>query len=167
MEGCYFGGCSKGTKQAQQNLRGGMSSAGSTQDNTFHTVSHQRRRNVKKRIGTAAVSDGGHDASGSFRGVERRVWLYLNRIPRTVTAEAIKDYIKKKPTFDSIEVSVTELPTGPSQNKCFVVAAPFQKKDLMYQPDFWPCGVGVKRFDFKRHPDYVGNSRGPQPSSFA
>lgn len=74
-------------------------------------------------------------------------------------------HIKMKPTFDLLEVSVRELPTTQDQNKCFVVSAPFHKKDVMYRPDFWPRGVGVKRFDFKRHADYDRSNSDRQPSA--
>lgn len=106
----------------------------------------------KKNLGTGESLEEG-DPSG-FSGIDKKVWIYVYRCKRVCKAEDIKQYIHKKPGFDEVQVDVQELSTNDKQNKCFVVSAPFDKKDIMYKPDFWPRNVGFKRFHFKKFKDY-------------
>lgn len=90
------------------------------------------------------------DAKTGFSGTERKVWLYVNRINNNVTAENIVQYLKNKPNHHEVEFIVRELPGNPKALKRFVIAAPFELKDEMYSKEFWPTGVGVKRFSFDK-----------------
>lgn len=109
-------------------------------------------RSITKQLGT------NEDDSNGFDGVGRKVWLYLYRIQTAVTIEKIYNYIRAKPGFNELNVDVKELPTTETQNKCFVVTAPYEKKTLMYDPSFWPKNVGIKRYDFRRQKNYNQNS---------
>lgn len=57
--------------------------------------------------------------------------------------------------MSNCEIEVKELDGDPRLNKRFLVSAPFSKKDIMYDPSFWPEGVGVKRFEFTRHKEFM------------
>lgn len=111
-----------------------------------------RGTGFKKALGTGEEEDE-VDSSG-FSGIEKKVWLYIYRCKSSCKAEDIKGYISRKPGFEKIIVGVNELVTGDSKNKCFVVSGPFQKKEEMYRPNFWPRNVGFKRFDFKKFKEY-------------
>ena len=67
----------------------------------------------------------------------------------------ISDYIRGKSGFNEIEFAVKELPGEPNNLKRFVVSAPYTKKDDLYDPGFWPMNVGIRRFDFRRHRDFM------------
>lgn len=58
------------------------------------------------------------------------------------------NYMAKKLSKEANEFVVNELPTKEGGNKCFMVGADFALKDDLYRSDFWPNGVGFKRFDF-------------------
>lgn len=90
-----------------------------------------------------------------FTGASRRVWLYIYRVKRTATEETIKKYISSSNGFENLEVTVKEIPTTENQLRRYVVTAPITKKEEIYKPEFWPCGVGVKRFDFTKHKDFL------------
>lgn len=118
---------------------------------------HQRKKQYRKRLGNAETSP---DAElNGFSGGERKVWLYLNRVRRHVNEGMIADYIKEKQGFQGVNVGVKELPGDPGKLKCFVVTAPLDKKDELYDPSFWPRGVGIKRFVFSKHQDFLKSSR--------
>lgn len=112
-----------------------------------------RKRKQRKRIGTAAPTECVVAEGVAFLGVEKKAWLYINRVQRHVTEDIILAYIKNSPSFQNTTVGVRELPTVAHQNKCFAVCAPFHKKDELYDVNFWPRGVGVKRLDFGRYRD--------------
>lgn len=121
-------------------------------EDSFGLQRHQKKR-VKKRLGTHEQSP--EENSSGFSGGDRKVWLYVYRVRRHVTPNIIMEYIKKKPEFISLEVGVRELPSDPNKLKCFVVTAPLSLKDKMYDSDFWPQNVGVRRFDFNKHRDFL------------
>ena len=102
-----------------------------------------------KTLGTANVTN------NDFSGAEKKVWLYLYRIKNNATAQKITDYILKQESFKNEKVMVKEIPGESTKLKRFVVTAPFSKKDELYDPGFWPSGVGIKRFDFGRHREFI------------
>ncbi|KAG5867076.1 hypothetical protein JTB14_034986 [Gonioctena quinquepunctata] len=116
----------------------------------FKTI--QRKRRKAKRLGTGAV-----EANQEFGGEERKVWLYINRVKRSATAEMVKKYMEKKSGFEKENIEVRELPTNENRLKAFVVTAPLSRKDELYDRSFWPNYVGINRFDFNRHKDFLQN----------
>lgn len=121
-------------------------------DEGYQTVVNKRRYKYKKRLGTGGTAG---DQVGDFAGGDRKVWLYLHRVKRTATEKIITDFIKNKPGFEQEKVTVRELPTDEDKLKCFVVTAPLERKDDMYDRSFWPNHVGIKRFDFKKHRSFL------------
>ena len=119
-------------------------------DETWKDV--KRKNRPQRTLGTAK------GVNLPFGGVEKRVWLYLYRIQNSATDIKIKKYIKEKEKFKEQNVIVKEIPGEPSKYKRFVVTAPFSAKDDLYEPDFWPENVGVKRFDFTRHREFLKNN---------
>lgn len=79
------------------------------------------------------------------------MWLLLSRVKRKVTENDIKSYLIKKPGCEDTEFVIKEIETDISQNKCFMFGAPFIMKDSVYGRGFWPKGVGVERFNFKKY----------------
>ncbi|CAG9770267.1 unnamed protein product [Ceutorhynchus assimilis] len=88
------------------------------------------RRRYKKRLGNAQPL-----TNSNFVGGDRKVWLYLYRVKRECDENAILRYIKTKDGFENLLITVRELPTDQNKLKCFVVTAPLQKKDTMYDPN--------------------------------
>lgn len=157
---------SKSSKQTPNpieftNIKPKPQSNGANQDNegTFKEVNYRRNRltstnkQPRKNLGTAKLNE--NDRSAGFAGVERRVWMYLYRIKNHVKAETIKEYIQKHEDFHNCKIDVHELEGDPNYNKRFLVTAPIDKKDSLYDTSFWPEGVGIKRFDFRRHKEFL------------
>lgn len=123
-------------------------------DGQWKTAGNRRGKIRHKRIGTAEVSE--KDKTQGFVGSERKVWLYINRVMNHVKPENIRDFIVKKQGFERVNIGIKELqnnsPSGHTSSlKSFVVTAPLEKKQEMYREDFWPIGVGVRRFSFKTY----------------
>ncbi|CAH0558592.1 unnamed protein product [Brassicogethes aeneus] len=113
-----------------------------TQNVNNYTLVQSKKK--KKNLGT-------NESSSGFVGVEKRVWIYFHRIQRTVTKTNIESFIKDQPGLLDSDINVKELPTSETQNKCFVLDAHFDLKDKLYDPSFWPKGVGIKRYRFDKH----------------
>ena len=116
---------------------------------TVKTNKSNRRPKPPKRLGTAKVSN------SEFCGTVKKVWIYLYRINNTATEQKIKEYITKSESFKEEKLTVKEIPGNPDKPKRFVVCAPFSKKDELYNPEFWPENVGIRRFDFQKHQTFL------------
>lgn len=115
----------------------------------FQEVKYKKRRYVKKRIGTGNVTQ--EENQVGFSGADRKVWLNIYRVKKHVTENMIVEYIKKQAGFEGENVEVKELLTASKATKSFLVTASFKKKDKMYDPDFWPENVGIRRFKPELH----------------
>lgn len=93
-----------------------------------------------------------------FTGGERRVWISLYRVLKTATSEIVHNYIKSKEGFQDVRIIVKEITVPEDQLKSFVVVAPLSKKDDLYNTEFWPKNVGIRRFDFNKHRDFINNT---------
>lgn len=111
----------------------------------------QRRKNnanVKQRYRkNTKIGEG--EKTDEMAATEKRVWLFISRIKRHVTADNVKAYMAKQLDQGVQDFIVRELPTGEQRNKCFMVGADYHHRDEMYKATFWPAGVGFKRFDFQ------------------
>ena len=155
----------KEKKATRENLRVGIEditdmrkggekpSAQNTPENEFTLVTNKRKARVQtKRIGNANNEQG---KEHSFEGTASRLWLYLYRVKETTQEDNILKFIESKPGFQEASIVVKEIPSDAGHLKRFVVAAPLQKKDEMYSREFWPPGVGISRFDFRRHRGFL------------
>lgn len=124
----------------------------------FKTVTYKQKRQKNGNRNNICHGTNMSEDESSFKGVDKKLWLYVYRVPRQVTENNVINFISKKPSFKNLKIDAKELPTNENQNKVFLVTAPFEKKEEMYQPDFWPKGVAVKRFDFNRQKRYNQNS---------
>lgn len=111
----------------------------------FTVVTYKKKKTAKKNFG--------ENDTENF-GVERKIWLYLYRIKRDVTAEKIANYFKNHTNFRNAAVTVKELPTNPSQNKCFMFGIDFEYKTEIYKPSTWPKHVAYRRFNFHKYNQY-------------
>lgn len=92
----------------------------------------------------------GEDSEGNFKSENPRVWMFLHRVQKDVNEKHILEYLKKQTGKLDKDFSVKELRTNEgSRYKQFMVAADFEWKSRFYEPNFWPRGIGFKRFDFK------------------
>lgn len=136
------------TDSEKENQRRGLHE---NDDEEGFTKFHSRKRRVlKKRLGTESVTE--EQERNGFVGIDRKAWLYINRVRSHVTADIVKEYINRKPGFENETIEVQELSLNDKRGiKSFLVKAPLRRKDELYQPDFWPMNVGIKRFNFNMY----------------
>lgn len=79
---------------------------------------------------------------------------------RKSTEQKIKEYIVNKPGCKEEDFTVKEIPTSENRLRRFLVTAPFNMLEKIYATDFWPEGVGIRRFDFVKHKDFLSELGG-------
>lgn len=122
------------------------------EEEDFKIVTYRKksRRPAKKFYG---------ENEDSEFAISRKVWLYLYRIKRHITAERIKGFITKQPKFRDADICIKELPTQESQNKCFMFGIDWDLRGDIYNPSSWPRSMAFKRFDFTKYNKYNKQSR--------
>lgn len=107
-------------------------------------------------IGTASTDDES-DFAGKSEREDKKVWLFISRVKDHVSEDKIKMYIKKKTKIENSELTDNEIiikhiptvyDTIRKDCKCFQVGIKFDRKDIVYQDNFWPKGVAFRRFKF-------------------
>lgn len=123
---------------------------GDDRPDNYQTVTYGRKKSFpKKRFGTGDVTE--EEKTSGFVGGDRKAWIYIYRVKSHVTEEMVKSHVQKKPGFGDIDIGVKEIVhEGKKYDfKSFSVSVPFDKKDELYQPEFWPANIGIKRFNLK------------------
>lgn len=102
----------------------------------------RRKRRDNSIYGTASSSD-------SFAAVTRRAWLFIGRARQDVTAEQVNAFLQNKCPGSLFDV---ELLTKNDQatTRSFRVGMDFQLLEKLNKPEFWPCNIVVRRFNFFR-----------------
>lgn len=134
----------------------------SSQPNPERRIHSNKSYTTSKRpifIGTGEL-----DVNENFVGRDdknKKVWLFLSKVPDKINEVIIKNYIQKKTNLTEEEVFVKHLQTKIEQkypnNKCFQVGIRFDLKEDVYLPTFWPKNVAFQRFKFKKQYDNEGN----------
>lgn len=106
------------------------------------------KRRVPVIIGTATVAEG---STSGLLGCEKRAWIFINRVKKHVQENDVREYISNKSSCRNETINVKEVPGHPEGLKRFVIAVLLKFKEEMYCPEFWPSGVGIKRFNFAKY----------------
>lgn len=115
-------------------------------DEQFKSISYKKtKRQVAKFFG---------ESDNNEFAIKRKVWLYLYRIKRHITSEKIRKFIADQPQFKDADITVKELPTQETQNKCFMFGIDWDFRDDIYKPSIWPKSMAFKRFDFNKYHTY-------------
>lgn len=101
-------------------------------------VSKGNRRQQRQTVGT-------RNENRLLAG-EQTAWLFVGRIHSTMTCSDIESFLQSN-NINSIDCE--EIPTR-GRNKAFKVGVPFDALDNINHPDFWPKGVIVRRYIFRR-----------------
>lgn len=120
-----------------------------TESNHWREPHKKRKRTTKLRVGTGKTDE--NQKQIGFAGVEKKAWFFISRIKPHVTEETVANYIRGKPSFEDLAIEVKELAFKRKVNelKSFLVKVPFEKKDDLYNTEFWPENIRVNRFNIK------------------
>ena len=90
---------------------------------------------------------GTNDNSDNLRSGPRSAWLYVGKLHRDSTDQELKAYVSSK----GIDVWECELNSSRSQLKSFRVCIPLEALEEVNAPEFWPRGIVVRRYIFRRN----------------
>lgn len=122
-----------------------------TENRTSKNEEWQVKRNKRSRRIRLGTNKMEQNSENKFTGQEKKAWFFINRVKSHVTETIIEEYIRNKPGFKEEEIEVKELEFERKKGalKSFLVKVAFLKKDELYNPEFWPENVGIKRFNFQ------------------
>lgn len=132
------------------------------------TTSDAGGKSEKSRVRRPAKASGGGNiifgngrvqTSDGFAATPRNIWLYVGRCKADTTVDDVRNYLNSKTpnyTFDIVKLDTK----GP--NSSFRVGADPSLENVLYDADFWPSGMLVKRYFF---PGRKGARRNPQRAS--
>lgn len=112
-------------------------------DEGFKIVNYSKKRRAPRLVGSAA--------GGSFAGAEKMLWKYVGRTSSGTTEHHILGQLKKAFANENFVVSALD---SKGNHPSFKVGAPWRLKEDLERPEFWPAGVVVRRFNFKK-PDFL------------
>nr|XP_023019147.1 uncharacterized protein LOC111507981 [Leptinotarsa decemlineata] len=138
---------------------GGTNVLQTNNEHESKTVRHMKKRRLQ--IGQAQISE--EDENNGFAGrelQEKKIWLFISRVKDHVTEEMIVSYLKNKTNGDSqIYIKEIKAHRKAKDNRCFKIGLNFNMKEDAYNNNFWPRGVAVCRFDFRKEEKYLDRLR--------
>lgn len=129
-----------------------------------NTIDRKYGKMNKRRMGT--IGTGSDTNNQDFGGVQKKLWIYIYRVNKTCTEDKVHTYIKQKTGLTDKEIWTKEIPVKGNGLSRFVVTAPLDKKELLYSSEFWPAGVGIKRFNFEKHREFLQTIQTTNENSF-
>lgn len=119
-----------------------------TKDNGFEkpknnsTVSKRRTGRYMKGNGTADKEFYGREQT------DKKIWLFLSRVPDTIRAENIAKYIEVRTKSNNLCVKKLTTKSIRPDNQSFMIGVETEFKEQVYRPSFWPMKIIFSRFDF-------------------
>ncbi|KAJ4450843.1 hypothetical protein ANN_02274 [Periplaneta americana] len=106
----------------------------------FTEVIRKRRQHRPRIIGTMTESS-------DLKTGNRRAWIYVGKLHETATAEKLKAHLHKKGITGEIECEELNIL---GHLKAFKIGIPFESLDEANKAEFWPSGVLVRQYIFRR-----------------
>nr|CAI5849305.1 unnamed protein product [Callosobruchus analis] len=94
-------------------------------------------------MGTSSVN-----TENGFAGADRRLWIYVGRCKQNSTEAGVGEYLQKKSPGHNF--TVVKL-NSKGYHHSYRVEADTELKDVLYNGDYWPKGVLVKKFKFLKN----------------
>jgi hypothetical protein len=113
-------------------------------DHLHNKKNHYRKQTV---IGQKSIEN------NDFKGADKKVWLFISKTSPNTTEEIVLQYLQKE--IPNTKFSCEKIPTTNSTFPCFKVGAPFKFKEELNDPSFWPTGVAVRRYTFKKQTSFL------------
>ena len=105
------------------------------------------RRNKQTPNQPTTVRGTRKENNSDLEAAEKMAWLYLGNLKKNTTTEKVKKYLESNGIQDNIECE--ELHTI-GDKKAFKIGFPFKFLGSTDRPDFWPQGIVVRRFRFRK-----------------
>uniref|UniRef100_A0A6P7HEC8 Uncharacterized protein LOC114347637 n=1 Tax=Diabrotica virgifera virgifera TaxID=50390 RepID=A0A6P7HEC8_DIAVI len=118
------------------------SSENKTNDEGYQIVTKRR----KKIMGTGI---GDKDFHGKSEKPDKKLWLFISKVPDSVNADHIKSFIITKTNCEDIQVKLLPTDQKRRDNQCFMIGVLPDLREEIYNPAFWPKKIGIERFNFR------------------
>nr|XP_023024756.1 uncharacterized protein LOC111512822 [Leptinotarsa decemlineata] len=113
------------------------------EDSNDDFVEVKRRKN-KYRTGNG---DGNNDLYGR-ENPDRKIWLFISKVPDAIEPENIKKYIEERTKSNSTSVKKLTTRNSRTDNQSFIIGIEPQFKQQVYETSFWPKKILFNRFNF-------------------
>lgn len=117
-----------------------------TDSELFTDVVRKRRNGPKEQIITGASTN----TDAEIRTGTRNAWLHIGKLHETTTTENMENYLRKQGITDIREC---EILSSKGTLKSFKIGIPFEDLEKTNCAEFWPKGVTVRRYHFRRNRD--------------
>lgn len=114
-------------------------------NNDFIEMKRRKRRDRKITFGSKQPEGG--DEKDHLQAATKTAWFYLGRLRENTTEETIKKYMIRSGYQG--EIYCEELPSK-GRMKAFKLGIPFTFITEIENAEFWPQGVLIRRFFFRR-----------------
>lgn len=125
------------------------------QSNMVQDRSAKTPRKLNKHSRGSIIGSGVSTNLDSFSAADRKIWIYVGRCKSSTTVEDVKKYLATK--IPEADIDIEQLISKGSNNS-FKIGANENFKNVLYNPDFWPSGILVKRFVFFRENSRIKSS---------
>ncbi|PSN58419.1 hypothetical protein C0J52_02796 [Blattella germanica] len=128
--------------EMKETAEGGDGQADIREESEWRRVEYRRINKNARIIGKKETNN------GMLRAGERTAWLYIGRLHHTTEKEDILTYLKEGGINGKIEGEQLNTRGG---NRSFKIGIPYEEKCKAEQPEFWPEGVIVRQYTFRRN----------------
>lgn len=109
----------------------------------FQVVTRRKRRH------NMGNGEGNKDFHGKNENNNKKIWMFVSRVPDSVTEENIEKYIKEHTKSDNVCIKKLKTQNVRKDNQSFMIGVEPHLKELVYEPNFWPKRILYNRFNFK------------------
>lgn len=109
------------------------------------------KQNNKTHSHKPIVGSGEQTTDIEITAAPKRLWIYVGNLAPTVTTEKLNNFLNKNlPNRKFIVENLRNDDTSSS----FKIGADFDLEETLYNPEFWPKSVIIKRFQFFRRNNF-------------
>ncbi|RZC36212.1 hypothetical protein BDFB_011141 [Asbolus verrucosus] len=128
-------------------------------DEFIEVVNRKSKLRLQKQtiIGKAVVNPRNNFAA-SIK--EKKAWIYVGNTKKDTSAEQISKFFHEQaPQIKNLKIDKLESKGEP---QAFCVSVNFDFEDTIMNPNFWPNGIKIRRFNFPIKENFRKNSEGQE-----
>ena len=81
---------------------------------------------------------------------ERKIWLFITKVPDDIKEENIKKYIESRTNTNDVHIKKLVTHNTNPDNQSFMVGVQPHLQTTIYETKFWPRKIAFDRFNFRR-----------------
>ncbi|KAG8245665.1 hypothetical protein J6590_101809 [Homalodisca vitripennis] len=112
------------------------------------TSRREKKGSTSNRSGLTGSSSASVDVEHNLTTVSKREYLFISRLTPTTTKDEVKNFIAHRECNDVLVERLNS--KHPEEYSSFKVSISVDKWGTVYKSEFWPTGVYINRFFFKK-----------------